>query len=180
MTYVDTALLDLTEWLSRRFQRWTGRTNVWLAFHLTNLSVVVYFVSIGAVYLVTRQPAVRVFVAVLCGCVLVLLSRTLFRTSIEAANAQAYQRVAKGLRNPRRVRDAQLRIAFLTFSIVLILPIWMSYTLVRVRFMFYVEALVVLTTAVLYLLACDPLPPSQVKVWLWRRLPAVADNRDPA
>jgi hypothetical protein len=176
MTYVDAALLDLIEWLCRRFQVWTGRTNVWLAFHLTNLSIVVYFVSIGAVYLVTRLLAVRVFVAVLCGCVLVLLSRTLFRTSIEAANAQAYERVSKGLRNPRRVRDAQLRIAFLTLSIVLILPIWMSYTLVGVRFMFYVEALVVLTTAVLYLLACDPLPPSEVRAWLWGRATRPAET----
>ena len=43
MTYVDSAVLNLTEWLCRRFQTWTGRSNVWLAFQLTNLSVVVYF-----------------------------------------------------------------------------------------------------------------------------------------
>jgi hypothetical protein len=180
MTYVDTALLDLTEWLCRRFQVWTGRTNVWLAFHLTNLSIVVYFVWVGTVYLATRFLAVRVFVAVFCGAVLFMLTRTLFRTSIERANAEAYDRVTKGLRNPRRVRDAQLRIAFMTLSIVLILPIWFSYAILRVRFMLYAEALVVLTTAVLYLLACDPLPPSQVKVWIWRRAPAVVADQDPA
>jgi hypothetical protein len=88
--------------------------------------------------------------------------------------------VAKGLRNPRRVRDAQLRIAFLTLSIVLIMPLWFSYTILRLHFMLYAEALVLLTTAVLYLLACDPLPPSDVKVWSWRRLPDVVENRDPA
>lgn len=180
MTYVDTALLGLTEWLCRRFQVLTGRTNVWLAFHLTNLSIVVYFVWAGALYWSTGLLAVRVFVAVFCGSVLLMLTRTLFRTSIEAADAQAYRRVAKGLRNPRRVRDAQLRIAFLTLSIVLVMPLWFSYTILRLRFMLYAEALVVLTTAVLYILACDPLPPCEGKVWLWRRMPSVADNRDPA
>ena len=41
MTYVDQAVLNLTERMCRRFQTWTGRTNVWLAFQLTNLSVIV-------------------------------------------------------------------------------------------------------------------------------------------
>jgi hypothetical protein len=180
MTYVDTALLDLTEWLCRRFQVRTGRTNVWLAFHLTNLSIVVYFVWAGALYWRVGVLFVRIFVALFCGGVLFMLTRTLFRTSIEAADAQAYGRVAKGLRNPRRVRDAQLRIAFLTLSIVLVMPLWFSYTILRLHFMLYAEALVLLTTAVLYLLACDPLPPSEVKVWSWRRLPDVVENRDPA
>ena len=43
MTFIDTAVLNLTERVTRRFQLWTGRTNVWLAFQLTNLSIVVYF-----------------------------------------------------------------------------------------------------------------------------------------
>ena len=174
MTYVDAALLDVIEWLCRRFQLWTGRTNVWLAFHLTNLSIVVYFVWAGALYWLTALLAVRVFVALVCGGAFLMLTRTLGRTSIEAADAQAYQRVAKGLRNPRRVRDAQLRIAFLTLSIVLVMPVWFAYTILRVRFMLYAEALVVLTTAVLYILACDPLPPCEGKVRLWRRRSARA------
>jgi hypothetical protein len=41
MTYVDSAILDVVERLCRRFQLWTGRTNVWLAFQLTNLSIVI-------------------------------------------------------------------------------------------------------------------------------------------
>jgi hypothetical protein len=41
MTHVDQAVLNLTERMCRRFQMWTGRTNVWLAFQLTNLSVIV-------------------------------------------------------------------------------------------------------------------------------------------
>jgi hypothetical protein len=168
MTYVDKALLDLTEWLCRRFQMWTGRTNVWLAFHLTNLSIVVYFVWAGVLYWQTGVLAVRLFVGLFCGALFVMLTRTLFRTSIESADAQAYQRVAKGLRNPRRVRDAQLRISFFTLSIVLVIGLWFADTIQQVpRFMFYAEGLVVLTTAVLYVLACDPLPPSAKKVWSW-------------
>ena len=44
MTYVDAALLNIVERACHRFQRLTGRTNVWLAFQLTNLSIIVYFV----------------------------------------------------------------------------------------------------------------------------------------
>ena len=43
MTYIDQAVLNLTERICRLFQTWTGRTNVWLAFQLTNLSVIVGF-----------------------------------------------------------------------------------------------------------------------------------------
>lgn len=167
MPYVDAALLDLTERLCRRFQAWTGRTNVWLAFHLTNLSVVVYFTWVGAIYWITGLLAVRVFVALFCGGVFFILTRTLFRTSIEASDVQAYQRVAKGLRNPRRVRDAPLRIAFLTLSVLLVMPLWFAYTILRLQFILVAEALAVLTTIVLYLLACDPLPPCPGKVWAW-------------
>jgi len=169
MTYVDAVLLDLTEWLCRRFQAWTGRTNVWLAFHLTNLSIVIYFTWVGAIYWLSGVFAVRVFVAVFCGGVFFMLTRTLFRTSIEASDAHAYRRVARGLRNPRRIRDAQLRIAFLTLSIVLVMPLWFAYIILRVQFILYTEALAVLTTAVLYLLACDPLPPCEGKIREWRR-----------
>ena len=48
MTFIDTLILDLTERLCRRFQMLTGRTNVWLAVQLTNLSIVVYFVWAAA------------------------------------------------------------------------------------------------------------------------------------
>ena len=41
MTYIDSAVLNLTEWFCRKFQLLTGRTNVWLAVQLTNLSIVV-------------------------------------------------------------------------------------------------------------------------------------------
>lgn len=45
--------------------------------------------------------------------------QTVLTTPIEAIESNAYRRVAKGLRNPRRVRDPALRIPFLTLSIVL-------------------------------------------------------------
>src|SRR3954463_7365259 len=117
MTYIDSAVLNLTERLCRRFQILTGRTNVWLAFQLTNLSIVVYFVWVAGLYMLSGDVVLRSFVAVFCGGVFFVLTRTLFRTSVEGAELEAYRRVAKGLRNPRRIRDAQLRIAFLTLSI---------------------------------------------------------------
>lgn len=174
MTYVDSAVLDLTERICRRFQTWTGRTNVWLAFHLTNLSIVLYFVWVTVLYVLSGDVALRVFVGLFCGGVFFMLPRTVLRTSIEGAEAEAYRRVAKGLRNPRRLRDAQLRIAFLTLSILLSYPLWLAYITLHVRFALLTEALILLTTIVLYLLACDPLPPcaSRVGVWLRGLVPA--------
>jgi hypothetical protein len=168
MTFIDTAILDFTELLCRRFQVWTGRTNVWLAFQLTNLSIVVYFVWAAAIYFVSGDLALRIFLALCCAAVFVGLTRTIFKVSIEASETAAYQRVAKGLRNPRRLRDAQLRIAFLTLSIVLSYPLWFAYVTLRLRFILLTEALIVLTTVVLYVLACDPLPPcaGRIREWL--------------
>jgi hypothetical protein len=169
MTYIDSAILNLIERMCRRFQVWTGRTNVWLAFQLTNLSIVVYFVWAAVLYWVSGNVVLRVFVALFCGGVFFMLTRTLFKTSIELAETEAYRRLAKGLRNPRRIRDAQLRIAFLTLSILLSYPLWLAYVTLRVRFVLLTEALIILTTMVLYLLACDPLPPSAHKVRPWLR-----------
>ena len=64
MMYVDSALLDFTERLCRRFQTWSGRTNVWLAFQLTNLSIVVYFAWVAVLYWLTGMFALRVFVKI--------------------------------------------------------------------------------------------------------------------
>lgn len=183
MTYLDSAILDLTERLCRRFQVWTGRTNVWLAFQLTNLSIVIYFVWVAVLYLLSGLLALRIFVAIFCGGVFLMLTRTIFRVSLEASETQAYRRVARGMRNPRRVRDAQLRIAFLTLSVLLLFPLWIVYVTFGMRFMLVTEALAVLTTALLYILACDPLPPCEGKVQVWVRglAPArMAEVRTPA
>jgi hypothetical protein len=169
MSYVDAGLLELTEWGCRRFQVWTGRTNVWLAFHLTNLTIVLYFTWVTALYWVSAIPALRVFVALFCGGVFVILTKTIFRVSLDASEAQAYRRLTKGLRNPRRIRDVQLRIAFLTISIVMTLPLWLAYTLPGMRFMLATELLAVLTTLLLYILACDPLPPCEGRLREWVR-----------
>jgi hypothetical protein len=174
MTYVDSAVLDLTERLCRRFQTWTGRTNVWLAFQLTNLSIVCYFIWAAGLYLLSVDVVLRVFVALFCAGVFFVLTRTIFKQPIEVSEAEAYRRVAKGLRNPRRLRDAQLRIAFLTLSIVLSYPLWFAYVTLHVRFILLTEALIILTTVVLYVLACDPLPPctGTVREWLRGMVPA--------
>jgi hypothetical protein len=174
MTYVDSALLNLTERMCRRFQTWTGRTNVWLAFQLTNLSIVVYFIWAAGLYLLRMDLALRAFIALFCGGVFYVLTRTIFRMSIEVSETEAYRRLAKGLGNPRRIRDTQLRIAFLTLSIVLSGPLWFAYITLHVHFVILTEALTVLTTVVLYVLACDPLPPcaGQVREWLRGMAPA--------
>jgi hypothetical protein len=182
MTYVDSAVLGLTERICRRFQAWTGRTNVWVAFQLTNLSIVVYFIWVTRLYFMSGDIILRVFVALFCGAVFFVLTRTIFKTSIELFETEAYRRVATGLRNPRRIRDAQLRIAFLTLSIMLSYPLWLAFVRLHVSFALFTEALVILTTVVLYVLACDPLPPcaGKVREWLRRLAPARSAKAQPA
>jgi len=184
MAYVDLAVLNLTEWSCQRFQALTGRTNVWLAVQLTNLSIIVYFVLWAGLYFSSRDAAWRVLVALFCGTLLYALTQTVFKVPIEVYENDAYRRVAKGFRNPRRIRDAFLRISFLTLAIVLWYPIVLAYLYLHLRMGFLIYSLVVLTTVVLYLLACDPLPPctSKVKAWLRRFAPsraAVSDLASP-
>jgi hypothetical protein len=168
MTFIDEAVLNFTERVCQRFQRWTGRTNVWLAFQLTNLSIIVYFIWVADLYVIAGDRVVRALVAAFAGVLFFGLTRTIFRTSIEASEIQAYRRVAKGLRNPRRIRDAQLRIGFLTLTIVLAYPLWLAYVTLHLRFVMLIQVLNSLTTVILYLLGCDPLPPcaGRVKDWI--------------
>ena len=89
--------------------------------------------------------------------------------SIEAIENAAYRRVAKGLRNPRWLRDAPLRTSFLTLSILLFGPVAFVSINLRIPLIILTYSLIILTTVVLYLLACDPLPPCVGKVTEWWR-----------
>jgi len=165
---IDSAILDVTEWLCRRFQVLTGRTNVWLAAQLTNLSIIVYFIWAGA-YFWNESAGARVAGAAFGAGLLYVLAQTVFKVPVEASENAAYRRVAKGLRNPRRLRDAPLRLAFLTLSIALSFPIFVVYVTLHAGVALLGYSLIVLTSAVLYLLACDPLTPQQGKVREWVR-----------
>ena len=149
MISIDSLVLDLTERLCRRFQLLTGKTNVWLAVQLTNLSIIVYFVWALSLYVSSGDLALRIFVALFCGGVFFALTRTIFKVSIETHEAEAYRRVAKGFRNPRRVRDAQLRIAFLTLAVLLPWPVLLVYVTLRMRIALLSYSLILLTTVVL-------------------------------
>jgi hypothetical protein len=168
MTYIDLGILNLTEWLCRRFQILTGRTNVWLAVQLTNLSIIVYFVwAVGVSW--SNEIAPRLLIWVFCSGLLYVLTQTVLKVPIETYENAAYQRVAKGLRNPRRVRDALLRISFLTLCVALFYPIYLIYVNLHVHVALLSYLLIILTTVVLYLLACDPLPPCAGKLKAWIR-----------
>jgi len=163
MTLIDTMLLNAVESLCRRFQALTGRTNVWLALQLTNLSVVVYFVWAALIF--WRDIASRVVMGIFCASLMYLLTQTVFKDSIETHESNAYRRVAKGLRNPRRLRDAILRTSFLTLCIMLGYPVFFAYVKL-------------LTTVILYLLACDPLPPAPAKLLEWFKKPATPELQE--
>jgi len=178
MTFIDSVVLNLIERSCRRFQRLTGRTNVWLALQLTNLSIIVYFVWAG-LYAFNIDIELRVVAAIFCVALLYVLTQTIFKTPIETYETAAYQRVAKGLRNPRRIRDALLRTSFLTLCLVLAYPVLFVYQNLRTlplqlkpnttNLVVLSYLLILLTTSVLYLLACDPLSPCVGKVREWMR-----------
>ena len=151
---------------------------MWLALQLTNLSIIVYFVWAG-LYAFNIDIELRVVAAVFCVALLYVLTQTIFKTPIETYETAAYQRVAKGLRNPRRIRDALLRTSFLTLCLVLAYPVLFVYQNLRTlplqlkpnttNLVVLSYLLILLTTSVLYLLACDPLPPCVGKVREWMR-----------
>jgi hypothetical protein len=178
MAFIDSVVLNLIERSCRGFQRLTGRTNVWLAVQLTNLSIIVYFVWAG-LYSFNIDIELRVVAAIFCVALLYVLTQTIFKTPIETYETAAYQRVAKGLRNPRRIRDALLRTSFLTLCLVLAYPVlFVSLNLPTLPVQLKPDTtnlvllsylLILLTTIVLYLLACDPLPPCVGRVREWIR-----------
>lgn len=153
----DAALLDATEAACRRWQRLTGRTNIWLAVQLTNLSIVLYFALAGVTF-ISGDRAVRAVVTVFAAVVLYGLTKTVLRVPIESVEASAYRRVMKGLRNPRRVRDLPMRLSFIGLSLLMTGPSALAYYVFGFRPIG--QVLVVLTTVLLYVLACDPLPPA--------------------
>ena len=198
MPGIDGLILDLTERLCQGFQKLTGRTNVWIAVQLTNLSIIVYFFSAAFYFPLLPTLSWRLAMALFCATVLYALAQTVFKESIKTAESNAYARVAKGLRNPRRLRDAPLRISFLMMSVLMLYLLGFVYILRRttpqllpyrapVYIAFLSYSLIALTTVLLYVIACDPLPPcvGKVRVWLRglspRRLPArespVVDSR---
>jgi hypothetical protein len=158
VSHIDTFVLNAAESFCHSFQRLTGRTNVWLAVQLTNISVITYFVW-AVLYFWNADVILRIVVGLFCCGVFYALTQTVFRVPIEESENNAYRRVAKGLRNPRRVRDVLLRLSFLNLSILLFYPIFLAYSTLRLRLVLLSYLLVVLTTILLYLLACDPLPP---------------------
>jgi hypothetical protein len=168
MAVIDSVVLNVTERACRAFQRLTGKTNVWLAAQLTNLSIVVYFVWV-ALYVFTIDPIVRAVAALFCAAVLYALTQTVFKVPIEIYERAAYGRVANGLRNPRRIRDALLRTSFLTLCIILLYPVIFVYINLRSDLVLLGYSLIVLTTVVLYVLACDPLPPCPGRITVWLR-----------
>ena len=107
MSWIDLTLLNLTERSCQAFQRLTGRTNVWVAFQLTNLSIVVYFVW-AAVYVWVTRGVTRILLALFSTALMWALTQTIFRASLEVLEESAYRRVAKGLRNPRDLSKATL------------------------------------------------------------------------
>lgn len=173
MLYIDSVILNMIERACRRFQRLTGRTNVWLAVQLTNLSIILYFLWAAAAFW-TADAQLRILVGVFCAGLMCVLLQTLFRESIEAHENSAYRRVANGVRNPRRVRDALLRISFLTFAVVLGYAGVVVYMSLQLQILLLTLPLIFLTTAVLYLLACDPLPPCPGRLRERHRAPAIA------
>jgi hypothetical protein len=176
MTYVDAGILHVIEYLCHRVQRLTGRTNVWLAVQLTNITVVVYF-AWAVLFFAGVDRVLQIAVGLFCAGVLYVLTQTVFKVPIEESEANAYRRVMNGYRNPRRIRDAVMRISFLTLSVLLAYPMLFAYFTFHIRIALLSYTLVLLMTLLLYLLACDPLPPCAGKAREWLRAAVMSVQR---
>ena len=75
MLYIDSVILNMIEGACRRFQRLTGRTNVWLAVQLTNLSIIVYFVWAAAAFW-SADAGLRILVGLFCVGLMYVLVQT--------------------------------------------------------------------------------------------------------
>ena len=62
-----------------------------------------------------------------------------------------------------------MRTLFVSLSVVLAVPVVVVYLTLHLTILLLSHSLIVLTTLVLYLLACDPLPPCAGKVTEWLR-----------
>ena len=166
LIWLDSLVLNTVQRLCHLWQRLTGRTNVWVAVQLTTLSIAVYFV--WAVVEISASPwPARLGLGTFCAVLLYVLTKTVLRVPIEALEAAAYRRVQNGYANPRRAKDVFLRLPFLTLTGLLLYPSLVLYRQLGIRPFGY--SLIALTTAILYLLACDPLPPGGSKVHAWWR-----------
>jgi hypothetical protein len=130
MAFIDSVVLNLTERSCRGFQRLTGRTNVWLALQLTNLSIIVYFVWAG-LYAFNIDIELRVVAAVFCVALCMSSRRRSSRRRSRPMRRPPTSVSPKGLRNPRRIRDALLRTSFLTLCLVLAYPVLFVYQNLR-------------------------------------------------
>ncbi len=63
---------------------------------------------------------------------------------------------------------------------MLAVPLWFAYVTLRVRFALLTGALIALTTVLLYVIACDPLPPCPGAVRDWIRGLLAARSVEPA
>ena len=153
---LDAWVLDLVEAACRRWQRLT-RANQRVARRAAHQREHRRLLRVGRRRIWTNDWGIRGVLAVFAALVLYGLTKSVFRMPIESAESSAYRRVMKGLRNPRRLRDLGIRLPFLGLSVLLAGPSLFAYRWLGIRPFSY--GLVLLTTALLYVLACDPLPP---------------------
>ena len=97
---IDSALLDLTERICHKIQMLTGRTNVRIAFQLTNLSVIMYFVWV-ALYFPNLPPYWRIPAALFFSSVLFALSQSVFKVSIDASENKRVPPRREGSEEPK-------------------------------------------------------------------------------
>ena len=167
MYWLDTAILDSTERLCHRFQLATGKTKVWVAVQLTNLSIVMYFVWAG------RAPPPPPRRGWPSRCLRRVPGRAESDSLESAAGNLREQRVpsrGQGAEEPETAaRRAPAHLVPHAVGVVLSYPILPLYSLSHAAVLLRLSPWIVLTTVVLYVLPCDPLPPCVGKVREWLR-----------
>ena len=147
----DDWLIEQTEKFCHWFQKWTGRTNYFLAristFLIVGLITLVYF-------RLDRSLDVTMLVAVVALVLSVLLA---FLTASPSHEEKAIKRLADGIANPYKVS-----IRFSRFYAIIISVLFLSTHVIRNEFSLKSICWIMLfsaITAFFYLISCDPLPP---------------------
>ena len=176
LAFLDSQMINMLEKMTHRFQRHFHRTNFWLAKWCLTLDVFLLFFG-----LLVRSRDGRITLIDMFFIPIMLLAAFFYANYYwRVEEHKALKRCTHGEANPRKISSnaALVRwclLAVVVFSIVSTLPLWVhtfqfivtngSVLMTLIIIMIFVFTVFLLMTIPLffYLIACDPIPPSEEK-----------------
>jgi hypothetical protein len=164
---IDAFFLDRYQKFAHRFQRLTGKTNFWIAAKLRlliatrfalEIILTVYHIDPRWLHHFDIQPfrsGWELWFYFCSGAFILRHGLFCWRTQ----EAEAFRRLERGLGNDLRVNPIT---RFLRFAFLLCIPLWVADLFFGVM-----SISLPLFLSIMYLEACDPLPPCRGKIREW-------------